>query len=84
MSTKPNPEIDAMIDRAVDKTTRKVLQEIGMLDKDAAHDIRTLRGLISTLKIMRRTFWQTIVRWMTIGILALLVAAVSSKLNLFK
>ena len=52
---------------------------IGLADEDAANDIRTLRDLAGSIKIMQRTFLQTLVRWVTVGLLALLVAGVAAK-----
>ena len=50
---------------------------------EAANDIRTLRDLAGSIKTMQRTFLQTVVRWITIGVLALLVAGVAAKLGPF-
>ena len=62
---------------------RKALKEVGLADEEAANDIRTLRDLTGSIKTMQRTFLQTIVRWITIGLLALLVAGVAAKLRPF-
>ena len=54
-----------------------------MADEQAANDIRTLRDLASSIKTIGRTFLQTVVRWFTIGLLALLVAGVAAKFGPF-
>ena len=60
------------------------LRHPSFLDDDGQHnDIRTLRDLAGSIKIMQRTFLQTLVRWVTVGFLALLVAGIAAKGGMF-
>lgn len=79
----PRSEFETLLEQAACRGARKALIEVGLADEDAANDIRTLRDLAGSIKIMQRTFLQTLVRWATVGLLALLVAGVASKGGLF-
>ena len=75
--------INQAIERANNKGAQAVLKKIGLADEDAPKDIRTLRDLLASLNLAKRTFLQTLVRWITIGILALILAGVAGKIGLF-
>ncbi len=73
-------ELDELIEKASARGARKALIEMGLMD-DTVNDLRTLRGLAKTLKTMQHTFVQTMVRWLTIGMLVLFFAGISGKLD---
>ncbi len=73
-------ELDDLIEQASTRGARKALIEMGLMD-DTVNDLRTLRGLAKTLKTMQHTFVQTMVRWLTIGMLVLFFAGISGKLD---
>ena len=75
----PRSEFETLLEQAACRGARKALIEVGLADEDAANDIRTLRDLAGSIKIMQRTFLQTLVRWVTVGLLALLVAGALAK-----
>ena len=75
----PRSEFETLLEQAACRGARKALIEVGLADEDAANDIRTLRDLAGSIKVMQRTFLQTLVRWVTVGLLALLVAGVAAK-----
>ena len=79
----PRSEFETLLEQAACRGARKALIEVGLADEDAANDIRTLRDLAGSIKIMQRTFLQTLVRWVTVGLLALLVAGVAAKGGMF-
>ncbi len=79
----PRTEFESLLEQAACRGARKALKEVGLADEKAANDIRTLRDLAGSIKTMQRTFLQTVVRWITIGVLALLVAGVAAKLGPF-
>lgn len=79
----PRSEFETLLEQAACRGARKALIEVGLADEDAANDIRTLRDLAGSIKIMQRTFLQTLVRWVTVGLLALLVAGVAAKGSIF-
>jgi hypothetical protein len=75
----PRSEFETLLEQAACRGARKALKEVGLADEDAANDIRTLRDLAGSIKVMQRTFLQTLVRWVTVGLLALLVAGALAK-----
>lgn len=75
----PRSEFETLLEQAACRGARKALIEVGLADEDAANDIRTLRDLAGSIKVMQRTFLQTLVRWVTVGLLALLVAGAVTK-----
>ncbi len=79
----PRSEFETLLEQAACRGARKALIEVGLADEDAANDIRTLRDLAGSIKVMQRTFLQTLVRWVTVGLLALLVAGVAAKGGMF-
>lgn len=79
----PYGEFESLLESAACRGAKKVLKEVGLADVEAANDIRTLRDLAGSIKTMQRTFLQTVVRWLTIDVLALLVAGIAAKLGLF-
>ena len=79
----PRSEFETLLEQAACRGARKALIEVGLADEDAANDIRTLRDLAGSIKMMQRTFLQTLVRWVTVGLLALLVAGVAAKGGMF-
>jgi hypothetical protein len=79
----PRSEFETLLEQAACRGARKALIEVGLADEDAANDIRTLRDLAGSIKIMQRTFLQTLVRWVTVGLLALLVAGIAAKGGVF-
>lgn len=77
----PQSELETLLEQAACRGARKALMEVGLADEAAASDLRTIRGLASSLKLMQRTFLQTLVRWLTIGLLVLLLAGIATKSN---
>ena len=80
----PRNDFEALLEQAACRGARKALMEVGLADEAAASDLRTLRGLAGSLKIMQKTFLQTIVRWLTIGLLLLLLTGVAIKSGFFE
>ena len=81
VTTLSQTQIDEMIERASERGARKALIEMGLINDDAANDFRTLRGFSKTIKTMQHTFVQTIVRWLTIGMLVFIFAGAMGKLD---
>jgi len=77
------PEFEAMLARAAEKGARKALTDVGLQGPEAAIDIRDLRTLLASLRLARRTAWQTIVRLITTALLLALIAGVAVKLHMF-
>ena len=79
----PEGEFEAMLSRAAEKGARKALADVGLEGPEAAIDIRDLRTLLASLRMARRTAWQTVIRLITTALLLALIAGVAVKLKLF-
>jgi ABC-type hemin transport system ATPase subunit len=69
--------------RAAEQGARRALADVGLDGPEAAIDIHDLRTLLDSLRMARRTAWQTIVRLITTGLLLALIAGIAVKLKLF-
>ena len=56
---------------------REALKELGLHDETAATDIRSLRGLLDAWRSARKTAYETTVRVVTTGLLAILAAGLA-------
>jgi len=79
----PEDEFESMLARAAEQGARRALADVGLDGPDAASDIHDLRTLLESLRMARRTVWQTIVRVLTTGLLLALIAGIAVKLKLF-
>ncbi len=79
----PEEDFEAILARAAEKGARKALADVGLEGPEAAIDIRDLRTLLASLRMARRTAWQTTVRLITTGMLLALIAGVAVKLKIF-
>ena len=80
-TTLSEAAIEAMIDRAAKRGAREALQEIGLQDDDACHDVRELRSILQAFRLVKRTVCQTMIRVITAAILMALMAAVALALK---
>ena len=67
-------ELELLIDRAAKKGAREALRDIGLYDDDARDDVREIRSLLEAWRDTKRTVGQTITRFFTMALLALLAA----------
>ena len=74
-------QFEEAIDKAAEKGAEKALDKIGLSDKYAGEDIRNLRGLLKTFKMVEKTFWQTVVKVGTTALLACFVLGAAIKLK---
>lgn len=79
----PENEFEAMLARAAEQGARRALADVGLDGPEAAIDIHDLRTLLESLRMARRTAWQTIIRLITTGLLLTLIAGIAVKLKLF-
>jgi len=56
---------------------REALKELGLHDDTAAHDIRSLRGLLDAWRSTRKIAFETTVRVVATGLLMLLAAGLA-------
>jgi len=79
----PEDEFEGMLSRAAEQGARRALADVGLDGPEAAIDIHDLRTLLESLRMARRTAWQTTVRLLTTGLLLALIAGVTVRLKLF-
>lgn len=79
----PQAEFEAMMERAAEEGARRALADVGLDGPEAALDIHDLRTLLDSLRVARRTAWQTVIRLLTTGLLLALIAGIAVKLKLF-
>jgi hypothetical protein len=79
----PEPEFEQLLELAAERGAKRALADVGLVDEEAASDIRDLRSLLGAVRIARRTAWQTVVRLVTTGLILALIAGVAIKLKLF-
>ncbi len=79
----PEDEFEAMLARAAEQGARRALADVGLDGPEAAIDIHDLRTLLESLRMARRTAWQTVVRVLTTGLLLALIAGIAMKLKFF-
>ena len=79
----PRNDFESLLEQAACRGARKALMEVGLADETAANDVRTLRGLAASLKIMQHAFLKTVARWVAIGLL-LLLASLAAKHDFFQ
>lgn len=79
----PMSEFEDLLDRAAERGAEKVLAHLGLENGHAARDIRELRNLLDAWRDTRKTAWQTLIRVITTGMLAVLLMGVAVKLKLF-
>ena len=59
--------------------TRKALHQVGLHDESAAQDIHDLRDLLGAFRAAKREAFRSFIRWLTLGVLALLLAGLAAK-----
>ncbi|MDP7149412.1 MAG: DUF6127 family protein [Paracoccaceae bacterium] len=76
-------EFQAMLTRAAEAGAKRALADVGLDGPEAAIDIHDLRTLLESLRMARRTAWQTVVRLITTSLLLALIAGIAVKLKFF-
>ena len=69
-------EIESMLDNAARRGAKEALRSIGLLDDDAQKDIIEMRSLLEAWRDTRKSFWSTIVKLTTVGLLTFIAGAV--------
>ncbi len=73
----PDAEFEAILTRAAEKGAKRALADVGLDGDEAALDIRDLRSLVDSIRLVRRTAMQTVVRMSTTGVMLALLPAVA-------
>lgn len=77
--TLPHSEFESLLEQAACRGARKALHEVGLNDENAAADVRDLRDLLSAMRTAKQEAFRAVVRWVTVGILILLLAGIAAK-----
>ena len=77
--TLPRPEFEALLEQAACRGARKALHQVGLHDESAAQDIHDLRDLLGAFRGAKRESFRSFIRWLTLGVLALLLAGLAAK-----
>ena len=80
LSLRPE-DLDDLLTRAAERGVERALSNLGLENGHAATDIRELRDLLEAWRDARRTAWQTTIRVVTTGILAVLLVGAAIKLK---
>ena len=75
-------DFDELLDGAAERGAERVLAHLGLENGHAARDIRELRDLLEAWRDARRTAWQTTVKVVTTGLLAVILVGAAIKLKL--
>jgi hypothetical protein len=75
-------DLNELLTRAAERGAERALASLGLENGHAAADIRDLRGLMEAWRDARRTAWQTVIRVVTTGLLALLLVGAAIKFKL--
>jgi len=79
----PEEEFEQLLELAAERGAKRALADVGLVDADAASDIRDLRSLLGAVRMAKRTAWQTVVRLLTTGLILALIAGIAIKLKVF-
>ena len=79
----PEEEFEQLLELAAERGAKRALADVGLVDEEAAGDIRDLRSLLGAFRVAKHTAWSTVVRLVTTGLLIALMAGVAIKLKLF-
>ncbi|WP_218132117.1 DUF6127 family protein [Roseicitreum antarcticum] len=79
----PDAEFEELLARAAEEGAKRALADVGLDGSEAAMDVRDLRGLLASLRFVRRTAVQTTVHLITTGVILALLAGIALKLRVF-
>jgi len=79
----PDAEFEDLLARAAEEGARRALADVGLDGTEAAMDVRDLRGLLASIRFVRRTAVQTTVHIITTGVILTLLAGIAIKLRIF-
>ena len=79
----PEEEFEELLALAAERGAKRALADVGLVDEQAADDVRDLRHLLGAVRMAKRTAWQTVVRLITTGLILALIAGVAIKFKLF-
>jgi hypothetical protein len=75
----PQDQLERALANAARLGAKAALREIGLSDADAADDIREVRGLLDAWRAAKKTAWTTVVKGLTMALLAALAAGLALK-----
>lgn len=82
MKCMNDDELEAMLEAAAERGAKRALHELGLDDENAPEDLRSLRGLLRTLRLTGRTALTTAISVIVVALLGLLAAGVFAKIKI--
>ena len=76
-------DFEVILARAAEEGAKRALADVGLDGQSAAIDIRDLRSLLDSIRLIRRTALQTIARMLTTALIIALIAGIAVKFKLF-
>lgn len=76
-------DFEIILARAAEEGAKRALADVGLDGRDAAVDIRDLRSLLDSIRVVRRTALQTFARMLTTALIIALIAGIAVKFKLF-
>lgn len=74
--TLERAELQAMLDRAAQRGATEALERLGLHDDGARDDLRELRGLLGSVRAVRKEVVLSITRWMTGALIGAVVLGI--------
>jgi hypothetical protein len=69
-------ELESMLDRAAKRGAKEALKDIGLWDEEAYYDMKEIRSLLEAWRDAKKAVGQTIAKFLTLTLLALIAAGV--------
>lgn len=69
-------DLEIIIQRAARAAAKEALQDVGLHDDDAIHDLKELRSLLDSWREVRRSVAHTVIKVITVAVLGALVTGV--------
>lgn len=80
-SLDPN-DLENMLERAAEQGARRALESIGLHDEDAGRDVREIRGLLDSWRVVRRSMLDQLGKLIMLSILGGLALLMWNKIKL--
>lgn len=81
MVTMPKEEFEQLLEDVAERGARHALADVGLDGEEAADDVRELRSLLTCLREAKSTAWQTFIKVLTTGVIAVILAGIAVKMK---
>jgi len=69
-----NDEFEEALERAAHRGAKRALEGVGLHDEDAGNDIRDMRSLMGSYRVISKAFWTSFAKIIVWGFLALIAS----------